>query len=642
MGSSTISRLFLPAMVCLFGVGITQAWYMKTASKVQNQGNIGAPLAILTSKNNVIERRPTTRIIWESLGQGEQLFGGEAVRTNSKSSGKITFLNSGMTIGIEPDSLVIIEESNGKLQLNLVNGGVFVKNESSSNSPKSKLDQPTLKAGNKQIALDGGKSSEMNLSVSDEGSANIQVSKGNVQIAGESGKLETIAEGKSSSLTTATNGPLTIEVSGPRSGASIPITGSSDRMNLSWSKVPEGSMIYFESGPSRTSLARATNGTPGQTLKISAPITPGEFFWRIVAVKNDKIVASGPITFNQGIVLESPKLLSNYKGEKIIVRQASISPEIRLSWTRPQGTDEITVYVAKDKDFKNPVASKAFPSEAEWNLAIAEPGSYYWKVTGHWPGIDKLLHSEIGSFELSRQKEIPPPNLTSPLEGTTFTKAMVDTNGIILSWGEQEGIDSYLLTIELEKQGRYQTLLSKTLQNRQFRISNVPSGLYRWNVVAKSGDAQSKASESKKFKVIDLIRLTFKFPDATGSPILFESSSSPITFVLNTVPPDTTRVRYRWSTSAETLKSAPWQSAQSGKPLSFTVPKEGAYTFEAESLNSGDKQTGASDVIEFYAKAPDLLPAPELLTGTQKLTTGESGDVLLKWNPIKGAAKYIV
>jgi hypothetical protein len=46
--------------------------------------------------------------------------------------------------------------------------------------------------------------------------------------------------------------------------------------------------------------------------------------------------------------------------------------------------------------------------------------------------------------------------------------------------------------------------------------------------------------------------------------------------------------------------------------------------------------------MSFEVKAPDRLPAPELLTGKQNLKTGESGDIALKWKPVNGAARYLV
>jgi hypothetical protein len=82
--------------------------------------------------------------------------------------------------------------------------------------------------------------------------------------------------------------------------------------------------------------------------------------------------------------------------------------------------------------------------------------------------------------------------------------------------------------------------------------------------------------------------------------------------------------------------------ATPGKPLIFKLAKEGSYKLKVEALDKEDNLLAIGDSIQVIAKAPDLLPPPVLVTGKQKLTTGESGDILLKWNRVNGAVKYLV
>jgi hypothetical protein len=41
-------------------------------------------------------------------------------------------------------------------------------------------------------------------------------------------------------------------------------------------------------------------------------------------------------------------------------------------------------------------------------------------------------------------------------------------------------------------------------------------------------------------------------------------------------------------------------------------------------------------------REPNLLPSPQLFSGSQKLSATELGEVSLKWRLISGAAKYVV
>ncbi len=644
MSSETISRLTMPAIVSLIGMAITQAWYLKTATKSERPQINGSPLAILASKTDVIERRPTTRIIWESLGQGELLYGGQAVRTGNKASGKITFIKSGMTIGLEPDSLVIIEEANGKLELNLINGGVFVKNDAplATGSGKAKIDQPILKAGDKKIEMTSGKTSEINLSMSESGQANVQVTKGDIKIAGKTGVAETVGEGKSKSLTTSATAPAIIEVQGPRSGAVIPLTGRGDTINLTWGPMPDGSLVFLETGTSRDSLERAGSGVSANAKKMAAPVKPGDFFWRLVAVKDGKVVSQSPVTFNQGVVLEAPKLLSYAAGEKIILKQNAPPPEIHLAWTHPQGVDEITIQVAKDSDFKTIIDSKNFNTETEWNLVVKDAGNYFWRVTAHWAGVDRKISSAIGPFSVTKQKDVPTPTPEAPAEGTVLTKPVVDTSGLVLAWSGQEGIDGYSLTLEQQTGNGFKQVMTKQIPTRQFRITNVPAGTYRWTVRAKIGDEESKPSVAATFKIIDLARLTLKDPSILQTPIVFESPDQLISFALAGIPTTATHLRFKIAPANQDLKTVPWQVTTPAKSPQFKIQQAGSWNFVAEVLDQAEKSVGTSETISFDSKAPDRLPAAELLTGKQNLKTGESGDIALKWKPVNGAVRYLV
>jgi hypothetical protein len=644
MSANTISSLAMPALISCLGLVLTEAWYIKMASKPSSIGSTGPALAILDSKTDVIERRPTTRIIWEDLGQGEPLFSGEAVRTSGKASGDITFIKSGMTIKLEPDSLVIIEEADGKLQLNLVNGGVFVKSDDKHGdaSKKTESDQPVLKAGNQKIHLSGAKTSEMSLSVSESGSASIQVTKGDVKVGADGGKAETIAEGKTKSVATTAAGPTIFEVQGPRSGTTIPMTGNGDRMTLKWLDPPVGATVFFESGSRRDNLVRQAGGVPATAKVMAGALMAGEFFWRLVAVKDGKIVAMGATNFNTGLALEVPKLISNASNEKIILKEGGTPPEIHLMWTRPQAAEDVSVFVAKDPDFKNIVSSRKFTTETEWVLSVKAPGKLYWLAAAHWAGIEGQRSSTTGSFEVILQKEVPSPILANPADGVVFTKSIIDTEGVLLTWGEQQGVDGYTLTLEQLSGNSFKPVSTKELTTPQFRLTQLPPGSYRWSVQSYIGAEKSKSTVARSVKIIEMPRLTLKDPTIEQRPLIYESETAPISIALSEPPKTATQIRFKVAAEGQDIKALPWQSTQSNKPLQFKVPRVGQYSLLAEAVDQSNKVVAASNIVHFEMKAPDRLPPPALLTGSQPLKTGETGDILLKWKPVPGAVRYIV
>jgi hypothetical protein len=644
MNESIISRLTMPAIISLMGLAITQAWYVKTSETRIVRGQSGSAIAILTTKNDIIERRPTTRIIWERLGQGEQLFGGEAVRTGPSASGRITFLKSGMSIGIEPDSLVIMEESNGKLQLNLVNGGVFVKSEAAAETAAGKRgsEQPILKAGDKKIEL-SSKSSEVNLSVSESGMANVSVAKGNAQIAGASGKTETLTQGTSKALSTSAGTPSILEFLGPRSGASIPISGSNDSISIGWSNAPENATVFIESGTTRDGLVRLQQSVTAKTGKINLPVRPRDFFWRLVAVKDGKILAASPTIFNKGVTLDPPLLLTFSTNEKLTLSNAELSPTVRLSWTRPAGSEDITVQLAKDPEFKDTIATKTLNTESEWKVPIKEAGRYFWRASARWPGIARSVQSKTGTFEAMKQREIPAPVASSPAPGTIIPKSESDQNGIILSWSGPEGIEGYQVQLSRRQaDNSLKSVLTKSVTGRQFRVTNVPTGEYFWTVRSRIGDSQSEASPQTSFSVSEVAPILFKNPATKDKPLAFLSADTIISIPLNALPSDTTQVRFKFANAVDGLVEASWQPSIPGKPLQVKLPTAGIYYFRVEALNKDRQLIGLGDKLELISRAADLLPPPQLLTKTQVLTSDETGGLDLKWNRVAGAVRYLV
>lgn len=642
MGSGTVSRLFFPAIVSFAGLGLTQVWYLQTSKQHIVSKRDDSPLAVLSKKNDLVERRPATRIIWERLREGEPLYTGEAVRTGASASGKITFLKSGMSIGLEPDSLVIIEESSGKLQLNLVNGGLFVQNQVRRENMAANEGQPILKAGNKKIEIASGKTAEMNLSVNEAGSANLSVSKGQVKIGEQGGSGKTITEG--STLNLSSSGPeiAILEAKGPKPGASIPITGSNDQLIITWDNAPDGATIFIETGANRESLSRKSSGTPVHVKKIMTSLPSGYFFWRLVAERNGKIVGSSPVVFNQSISLEAPKLITNANGESSILSSESLSVEIPLTWSIPAGSDNTEVVVAKDIQFKSVVSKNNSLTDSDWNVSIKDPGTFYWRVSAGWPGIEKRIFSQVGYFIVTKQMEVPPPVIEDSGVERVHLKNVVDESGLLLFWTGEQGIESYNLKLERQANNSFTQVFAKDLNAQQFKITDLSPGHYRWSVRSRIGDTLSKSAAVAKFRIVDIPKMTPQDPARFKESWELSPPETQFSISLTGVPDHTSKLRFKLAAEPLDLKASNWKVSKSKQQLTFTVSAPGNYRILAEALDQADKTIGLTDILSFTTKNPELLPAPEIPTGGRTLKTGEAGDITLKWNAVTGAVRYLV
>ncbi len=531
--SSTISRLILPAIISVAGVVVTQMWYMK-ASKITFVKAIGQPIAVLQQRSDRVERRPTTRLIWQDVDQGETLFSGEAVRTTAKASGRIQFIQSGVTVGLEPDSLVVIEETNGNVALNLVNGGVFVKSEGASESGKNKkndnLSQPVIKAGSKTISLTDNKS-ELNLSLSESGQASLVVNKGNVAVTSNTGtQKETLKAGDSKALSTTASAPATITIILPRPNTVLPISIKSSAMMIEWKPDSTLGLLTLEMGTTRDQLSPVGATFSGSIGRATIQAKSGGFFWRLISKdKNGKILAQSPTIYNEGLALEAPKLLTNANGERILGTRDNSTFTANLAWVRPQSSESTTLTIASDKEFKNIVEAKNFPIASEWSFSTKKPGPYYWNVRANWRGISTSLTSTTGSFIIAQQQEVATP---TPQTSKAPDVAKLDTSSITANPQILAVDNTVRLTLGSIPKNTVRLRFRLASAGKSLDQSPWLQGLPTGQLVAKvkaAGVYQLQAEALEKDEHVlarsEVISFTVKLPDLLQAPELLGKAS---------------------------------------------------------------------------------------------------------------------
>src|SRR3954468_13264539 len=105
----------------------TVVWF--ESGKAESQRGDKRPRARLNNSNNEVQRKPLKRVIWESINRNDELFPGEAVRTAPNADARLFFLKSGTMVHLEPDSLVVLEETEKGLSLDFLQGNLFVQSQ---------------------------------------------------------------------------------------------------------------------------------------------------------------------------------------------------------------------------------------------------------------------------------------------------------------------------------------------------------------------------------------------------------------------------------------------------------------------------------------------------------------------------------
>jgi ferric-dicitrate binding protein FerR (iron transport regulator) len=175
-------RVLLAFLVSASSFCFSYYWYRKGGPQV-TASEKSKEVAKLVSLRNEVQRKPSKRVIWESISRDETLYMNEAIKTGPDAEAVIEFTEEGKVgtrIHLEPDSVVVLEETGSDLTLDFLKGNVFVAGTGGEGLK--------IKSGNSTIAVGKG---ELNLNKSADGEIDLQVLKGSasVESAGKSIQL---------------------------------------------------------------------------------------------------------------------------------------------------------------------------------------------------------------------------------------------------------------------------------------------------------------------------------------------------------------------------------------------------------------------------------------------------------------------
>ena len=138
---SIYKQLAIALAISVLGIYGTLQWYEHSQQQLFRSESSGAQVGWLKNANTTVERRMVSQRIWQPVSVGAGLHTGEAIRVPSDGTGQIELNINGTVINLDPDSLIVLEESKGRMELNLVSGSLFVK-QSSSKATNSKSCMP--------------------------------------------------------------------------------------------------------------------------------------------------------------------------------------------------------------------------------------------------------------------------------------------------------------------------------------------------------------------------------------------------------------------------------------------------------------------------------------------------------------------
>ncbi len=622
--SKTARRLFVAALFSASGFGGTITWYKLSEVKDTTVAT-SKPIARLVSSTNDVQKKSVHKIIWEPISDNEVLHVGEAIRTAANAEARIEFLGSLTAIDLEPDSAIVLEESNGKLSLDFLKGNILVKADTTAGAADSGI---TLKTGGKNIEL--GKS-EFTLGKTKTGGLDVQLLKGNV--AG----LQNASNNKIKILSPQPNEPMYVNAA------------ANEFAQIQWQPLPTGYEIFVEAGDARDDLKPVAGAmSAGEKGTVNANMKMGRTFFRLVARSTNPAQPemTSPVIRSSVLAKSPPVPLQPERDTVVNVNIAD--PNIEFLWSNPAGFSKVIIEIATTADLKQKVKTEHLENITMFTFRPEKSGFYYWRVSGALSGRKEVVSSEIQRFKLNVLNELMAPELEFPKQNEKFPTEQIKDNGVILSWKATPGAERYRIVIEKaiapsadRKPASKERVFEDEGKTLQSSAKNLKAGTYSWTVTSIGNkNNTSKPSEERTFTVHSLPIL--QWADGKLEEDYYYVTLKP-TVTIKWQKGDPKATSWIAKFTRENSETPPITQKFISPGGDMNLASDGRYAAEIEAYDDRGNLVARSQKRDMKISAAPLLPAPEFASNLPKeIEASGNGAANIQWNEVQGANEYVI
>ncbi len=630
-----LTRIIFAAIVsgvCFLG---TYYWYISNpieeiVTKEERE------IAVLATSENEVQRKPIAKVIWQTVSDNELLRVGDSVRTNSESEARIEFKDSNDVVELEPNSLIILDERDGSLNLEFIKGNILVSGSGRTFN---------LRSGNRSLSFSGdfslGKSATSDI-------MDIQVYKGQVNLV-DGNKKASIQEGKAALI--GKNGlemsKNMIEITYPLQRENIYITpGEEERSFFRWKSIDPGYTVQLFTGKTRETMAPLPEiAVSGDAVEIATQIPVGKHYWQIVASHSDvsKPRMMSPISRNLIIAKVPPVLLAPANASKLIIGK---DKSFIFRWGNPARLNNLLIEVATDAQMKKAVLRDTLPAGDLLESTVKKPGKYYWRITGYLGRKKEPVSSDIATFTLEEVGKLRPPKLLQPEEREGIPLAEVNEKGVFLKWENVPGVEMYRVSVIYKGTSKGIFNGSNSIEEDtklpQYRLPTADVGSYSWSVksLEKSGQV-SKSSKISQFRVEALGQLLWA-DGKDRSIYMFQSIDPEFEVSWKPGPKTTTEYQLRWVPIGQEMSSVDWIKVN-GTSFKTGVASVGPVSVEVRALNKAKQVIARSSRKTVVVEMEPRLPAPFFADSLPpQLKAKRNGTADVSWKPVDGAKSYVV
>jgi hypothetical protein len=433
----------------MIGLGLNQWYFIFTNPEEETKTPLSKVATVITSENDN-ERKHGHSDMWNPLKTGDALFINDTIRTANSSILQFQFIGTDKIIDIEPESLLVLQQTAGKINLELLDGKLLVKK---------------LK----------------NLKSETNGSS--------ITVAGES--LDNQALLAMAPETQSATG-LSIKLTAPKDLNTLFYNPQqNDLFRVQFESLPEGFTTELWMGHKPQSLSLITRG--GISEIVGPRLDKGVRYWQVRAKR-------GPETIQTAVV--KTEVVTRYPPAPLqpvnqaLIRLRHPEDKTKLMWFKHQDFTSITVEIADLDDTKKMVFRDSLvENQISLNLA---PRKYQWRFTGHTKDTETQFLSAWYYFEIVLRSQI---NVGLQwTENTLSTQNFVgETPMLNLQWlaSNTDLIRNYRVRIWPENQTREHAVV-QTLTDKLYSVRLPASGRYMASIDALDDEGEHLGSTGQR------------------------------------------------------------------------------------------------------------------------------------------------
>lgn len=355
---------------------------------------MGESIAIVTSSQASHLRKNANNELWTELKVGDSLYLGDSIRTSVEGSLKITFLAKNQIVEIEPDSLLVLQESAGKLTLDVLEGKLLVQNAEQKSSFDFIIKQD-----------DGFLTEEKNDSTKK------------------------------------------ITLSLPQEDQELFYTPQQKELvEFKWSEVP-GSKYEFWLGPSRKAIQKIKTISANQ---LSLPLIPGNYFWKVNPITMGKNKIESEVSKFKITQRNPPMPMAPNAGAYI--KTKNLSEKVQFTWRVSFPYEKVEIEIFDDISKHKIVQKESLKNTNQFLSDNLFPGTYYWQLKGFPDEQSEPVTSALLTFTIEQRQKL---NLPLAWSDQTETNQFFigDSPVINLNWSSIQHPAFKAFKIKLTKLG---------------------------------------------------------------------------------------------------------------------------------------------------------------------------------------------